>query len=209
GLMASPGSLEAIGVRAIVGRSLLEEDFHPGAERVALIGQKMWQGRLCAGEEVIRRVVRVGGITQAGPRENYRFVGGLPRGFRYVLVCARGLIDFVAPLQTPSETAMVRLRPGVPVNLAEGRITEAAGSVASSFPPNWSGVRLESVHAGYVAELRPMLFAITGAAGLVLIIVCLNVAVLVLLRALRRQKEMAVRAALGAGRGRIVPRLAD
>src|SRR5262249_22214855 len=112
GLMASPGSLEAIGVRSIVGRSLLEEDFHPGAERVALIGQKMWQERFGADANVIGRVFRVGSITQAGPGGNYRILGGPPPWVRYVLVFGRGFVDFVLPLSTSFGNFLVRLCSG-------------------------------------------------------------------------------------------------
>src|SRR5258708_38475839 len=98
---------------------------------------------------------------------------------------------------------MVRLREGVPTAFAAPRITEAVRAVASEIPAGWRGVRLESVHAHYVRDVRPVLVGVTVAAALVLLIVVTNVAVLMLLRALRRQKETAVRVALGAAPHRI------
>jgi predicted permease len=98
---------------------------------------------------------------------------------------------------------MVRLREGVPVAFAAQRITEAVRSVASEIPAGWRGVRLESVHAHYVREVRPVLVGLTVASGLVLLIVVTNIVVLMLLRALRRQKETAVRVVLGADSHRI------
>ena len=91
----------------------------------------------------------------------------------------------------------------MPTAFAARRITEAVRSVASEIPAGWQGVRLESVHAHYVRDVRPVLVGVTVAAALVLLIVVMNIAVLMLLRALRRQQETAVRVALGAEPHRI------
>jgi predicted permease len=99
---------------------------------------------------------------------------------------------------------MIQLREGVPVAFAEKRITEVARSVGSDFRPGWKGVELESVHDRYVESIRPVLVGVTIAVAVVLVLVCANVAVLMLLRAMRRQRELAVRVALGAERKHIL-----
>ena len=82
---------------------------------------------------------------------------------------------------------MIRLREGVPVEFARERITAAARAVGSDFRPDWAGVKLESVRDRYVAEMRPLLLGINAATALVFALVCANVAILMLLRALRTQ----------------------
>jgi predicted permease len=95
---------------------------------------------------------------------------------------------------------MVRLREGVAQSAAERRLTDAVRAVANDLPADWTGVHLESVRGRYVAEFRTILVGSTAASLLVLALVTIDVAVLTLLRAMRRQKEMAIRLALGSGR---------
>jgi predicted permease len=204
GLLVAAGSLETLGVRVAIGRSFQRGDFDPAAEHVALIGPSIWRDRFGSDPAIIGRQFRARLNDQGGPTETFRIIGILPPGFRYAAAYSRSVMEIVAPLPAPTRVYMVRLRAGVPVAQAEQVLTEAARQAASSLPPGWNGVRLESVHARYVAGLRPMLVAVTTAAGLVLLIVCANVAVLILLRAMRRQQEVGVRVALGARPAHIV-----
>jgi predicted permease len=193
------GFVEGLGVQTVAGRPLRADDFAGASEPTALIGHALWRDRYGADPGVVGRVLQVDAETRGGATESFRIVGVLSPDF-YFGRDSREKVDLLVPLTSPARTYMVRLRDGVPPDFAERRITEAARAVASGLPPDWGGVYLESVHGRYVAQLEPVLIGVTVASGLVLVIVCANIAVLTLLRTMRRQKELAVRAALGAGR---------
>src|SRR5262245_51668450 len=197
GLRVTPGFLEGIGVRVALGRSFgaTEPD-----NNVALISQSLWRERFGSDPNVIGRQFRAYTANQAGATTAMQIVGVLPPEFWYI----RDGIEILVPLRPPARAYMVRLREGVPVAAAEERMTAAARRVAASLPPNWPGIRLQSVHQQYVANMRPILVAVTVAGAVVLVVVCTNVALLMLLRTVRRQQELAVRIALGAGRWHLV-----
>ncbi|HUR19155.1 MAG TPA: ABC transporter permease, partial [Vicinamibacterales bacterium] len=194
------GFLEGLGIRPALGRALSDADAVEGAPRVVLISHALWRDRFDLDPNVIGRQFSAYSAEDERATATLTIVGVLPADF-----WTSRRIDVLLPLRNGVVTTyMVRLREGVPVDLAEGRITTQARVVAKSIPAQWGGVRLRSVHEQYVSELRPVLRAVTMAAALVLVIACANVALLMLLRSTRRQKEVALRMALGAGRADVI-----
>lgn len=199
GLRATRGFVEGLGISVVEGRRFTEQDFVEASERVALLGHSVWRDRFGSDPAAIGRLIRVEAESGPGAVETFRIVGILPPAFYFGRASRTG-VDLLVPQTSPVRAYMVRLRPGVPPAAAEQRLTEVARQAATSpLPADWSGVQLESVHERWVGELRPVLFGVTLAVSLVLVIVCANLAVLVLLRSMQRQKEVAVRLALGSG----------
>jgi putative ABC transport system permease protein len=202
-LRTLPRSAQGIGFPVAAGRSFIESDFAPGAPLTMLISRTLWFGRYNADSSVIGRSVLLapaGGSLNATP---VRIIGVLDRPVRTVLTFERGEVDVIYPLRESAAVYLVRTRPGVTRAAAERAIDRAFRSVATAIPPGWHGLRLESVNDRYVEPVRPVLLGLSIAVALVLAIVLANVSVLSLLRRVRREKELAVRRALGASRGRI------
>ncbi|HUR57004.1 MAG TPA: ABC transporter permease [Opitutaceae bacterium] len=207
GSRVSPGYITGLGVRPAIGRVFTDDEYKAGAEGVIIIGQSLWQERFGADPQVVGRRLEVRPEDPSAPAQSLRVVGVLPPGFWFGRDSS-AKTEFIVPLRAPAKPYMVRLREGVPVALAEQRLTAAARAVGSDFRENWTGLHLESIHARYVATVRPVLVGITIAAGLLLALVGANIAVLILLRGMRRQKEVAVRIALGAERRHLARMLA-
>lgn len=200
------GLLAGLSLQPPAGRLLVESDFQTTGEPSVLIGYNVWRDRFGSDPAAMGRLLRT--ETEAGRVEQFRIAGVLPRGF-YIGGDSTQPIEVVVPMDNSARRYyMVRLRPGVPPSLAERRLTEAALRVATDAPADWSGVHLESAHERYAGRFRPVLIGITVTGGLLLLIAFANVAVLVVLRTARRQKEMALRLALGATTGRLLRLLA-
>lgn len=199
GLAVDSAAMAMIGLRAGLGHLFRPGDFRPGSEPVALIGDALWHQRFGADSSVIGRSFEARRSNLEQPVESFRIIGVLPPDFHWVREQGRGAMEFAVPLRERMTSYLIRLRPGIPVGTAEARITDFVRRSATSFPDQWTGVRLESVRERYLGEVRATVVALTAAAGLVFLIVCVNVGVLLLLRALRRQRDAAIRVALGAG----------
>ena len=197
--------LPALGVSPRLGRGFLEEDEKAGG--VAVLGHDLWQ-RLFGGE------TNLAGKTILVNTQRVQVIGVMPPGFNFP---AR--TELWLPLPESKELlrnrgwklgeVIGRLKPGVSIAQAQAEMNSIARRLEAQYPGqnrDW-GVRVSSYHATLIAKIRPVLPILIGVAAFVLLIACANLGNLLLSRSLARQKELAIRAAVGAANGRLVRQL--